>query len=121
MKKKPQSFNPLLNNPKKYREILRTSFKEKVQIDIPATLLSEFNLTKDGVELLQLPLKKQHQWVFIKGDNAAIIAKYLNALLKDKYGDRNEWTLRDYQRANEELDTLTKHVSVLIHSIVKEG
>ncbi|MDM5450965.1 DEAD/DEAH box helicase [Peribacillus simplex] len=119
--KKPKSFNPLLNNPKKYREILRTEFSEKVQTDVPASLLAKFNLQKDGLELLEIPIKKQYSWVFINADNAAVIAKYLNALLNDKYGKRNEWTLGDYKRANEELGSFINHIIVLIKSIVKEG
>lgn len=116
--KKP-SFNPLLKNPKKYRSKLREEFNEKVQFDIPAQLIQEFGLIKEGTELKKLPVKREATWILSKGDNAAIIALYLNDSLKKKYGERNSWTIDDYIHANDTLDSLLFHLRKLMKSIKK--
>src|SRR5699024_8830363 len=96
----PVHANPLLKNPKKYRMILRKEFYQKVQYDIPSEILLDFEIAKEGTELKKLPLSKEYRWVVLNNaDNAAIIAKYLNAVLNNKYGGRNNWTIKDYENA----------------------
>jgi superfamily II DNA or RNA helicase len=116
---KPVDLNPLLKNPKKYRMILRSEFANRVQNDIPAELISEFKLMKEGRSLEKLPVQKKYLW-FIQqdGDNAAIIARYLNAVLNDKYGQRTQWTIDDYINANKTLDEHVGHLKSMIKSIL---
>lgn len=115
---KPTVINPLLKNPKKYRMLLRKEFWEKVQYDIPATLITELKLKKEGRELANLPLKRDMRWVLKDGDNAAIIAKYMNCVLVSKYGPREKWTIDDYNNANSELNEFVTHLKKMIKSIL---
>ncbi|KLV23040.1 RNA helicase [Niallia circulans] len=114
------NFNPLFKNPKKYRTKLREEFNEKVQFDIPAELIQKYGFKKEGTDFKKLPVKKESRWVLSKGDNAAIIALYLNDSLKKLYGERNQWTIYDYLNATETLDSLVFHLNKLISSL-KEG
>jgi superfamily II DNA or RNA helicase len=116
---KPIEVNPLLKNPKKYRMILRSEFADKVQNDIPAAIISQFHLKKEERNLEKLPVHKKYQW-FLQhdGDNAAIIARYLNAVLSDHYGPRTKWTIEDYINANKTLDEHVEHLKQLIKSIL---
>lgn len=116
---KPVAFNPLLKNPKKYRQTLRTEFDSQVRFDIPTEILVEFNLNKDDNTLARLPINKQFSWVVKNADNAGIIAKYLNAYLSERFGSRNKWTLKDYLNAEEYLEQIVVHLKSLIKSLTK--
>ncbi|MDR7909368.1 DEAD/DEAH box helicase [Bacillus velezensis] len=113
-------FNPLLKNPKKYRNVLREGFNEKVQYEIPAQLILEFDLTKEGIEFKNLPLQRVHQWTLQKPDNTAIIAAYLNSFFKNKYGERKNWVVDDYLNANKDLDAQIEYLRILIRGTLKK-
>ncbi|WP_394512564.1 DEAD/DEAH box helicase [Priestia aryabhattai] len=115
---RPMTTNPLLKNPKKYRMMLRSEFNEQVQHEIPATIIAKFNLEKEARNLAILPLNKSFRWVLDHGDNAAIIAKYLNAFFVKKYGPRDEWKIADYQKATSELKAQTEHLINMIKTIL---
>lgn len=116
---KPSNISPLLKNPKKYRSILRNEFDQAVKIEIPATLLSEFSLNKEGEQLLKLRVKPSLRWVFNNNpDNAAIIAKYLNGYFNERYGQRNNWTIKDYENATSDLFAIVNHLRKMIKSII---
>lgn len=114
----PESTNPLLKNPQKYRIMLRNEFNDRVQYEIPATILAKFNLDKEGRNLAILPVNKLHRWVLDEGDNAAIVTKYLNSFFSKKYGPRNTWRISDYQKANLELQSQTDHLIHMIETIL---
>lgn len=114
----PVFVNPLLKNPKKYRMILRAEVDNEIKLNIPTELLLENSLNKEGTELALLPVKKAHNWVLKDGDNAAIIAKYLNSVLRAKFGKRDTWTIADYQHAQKELNDIKGHLNKMISSIV---
>ncbi|MGZ9782498.1 DEAD/DEAH box helicase [Bacillus pseudomycoides] len=117
-KTKPVEYNPLLNNPRKYRMTLRNDFAQKVQHDIPATLIVEYDLNPNGNELKELPFGTNVRWVLSKGDNLAIIAVYLNAVLREKFGERGNWTINDYLHATKDLDKIVDHLKTMIESII---
>lgn len=113
----PTAFNPLLKNPKKYRQTLRDEFYSKVQFDIPSEILVEFNLNKEDDTLKSLRVKQKYQWALKNGDNAAIISKYLNAVLSDYFGPRNTWNLKDYLNAEKRLKYIVDHLKFMINSL----
>lgn len=115
----PKDLNPLLKNPKKYRAILREDLDKLVRFEIPANLITKFSLARNGTELYKLPVKNNYKWIFKNNpDNVAIIAKYLNAYLNNKYGDRKKWILKDYENAKKELPTIVEHLEKMIKSII---
>jgi superfamily II DNA or RNA helicase len=114
----PKNINPLLKNPRKYRMMLRSEFADKIQQDIPASLIAKFHLKKEGKELGNLPVNREYSWVLRDGDNAAIIAKYLNAVLGKKFGPREKWTINDYHNANDQLDNYVEHLQRMIKSLL---
>ncbi|MFK4305351.1 hypothetical protein ABH957_000019 [Bacillus sp. RC242] len=110
-------FNPLINNPKKYRLTLREEFNQKIQYDLPAALLQEYNLDTKGTELSKLSLKDK--WILDKGTNDAIIVIFLNNELKKRFSDRDLWTINDYNFAENYLDNdLVPYLRKLIESII---
>lgn len=115
---KPVFINPLLKNPKKYRMILRSEFDEDVRVNIPSELLLKHSLEKQGRELTALPVAPKYRWVLSNGDNAAIIAKYLSDVLKNKFGKRDDWKIDDYQYARKELTNIIEHLNKMIISIL---
>lgn len=117
---RPTNTNPLLKNPKKFRMMVRSSFSQKIQHDIPTQLLVDNGLSKEGYELAKLPLRADVRWARDSGDNAAIIAVYLNAILQKTFGDRKQWTIEDYTHAEKELTQIISHLEKMIRS-VKNG
>lgn len=114
---KPRDENPLLKSPKKYRMFVRKEFHENVRMNLPAKLISEFGVEKEGREFAKaLPSK----YFYLKNneelDNAALIALYLNDKLKEEFGQRDVWTLDNYFRAQDYLDELVKHLAEMIQS-----
>ncbi|GIN71286.1 hypothetical protein J14TS2_17610 [Bacillus sp. J14TS2] len=117
---RPISFNPLMKNPRKYRQILKEEFANKVQFKIPAEIILKFGLVKEDNTLRNLKVNYKHQWTLKGGDNAAIISKYLNAVLSQKFGRRDTWTLNDYLNGEKELKAIVTHLEFMIESLVKE-
>ncbi|WP_245804419.1 DEAD/DEAH box helicase [Shouchella oshimensis] len=118
----PVAFNPLLKNPKKYRETLRKQFSDDVQFNIPAELLVEFQLNKEDNCLKDLKVNKRFKATINKPklDNAGIISVYLNDVLYAKFGSRGQWKLSDYMHAQEELGRIVKHLKFLIENLKEE-
>lgn len=115
-----QMFNPLLKNPKKYRRQLRERFDARIKYELPAELLSKFQLRKEGRELIELPINPRHSWVLNNDpDNAAIISKYLTSLYNVKYGNRSNWRIPDFEHALNEMDDSVNHLNIMIKSVVK--
>ncbi|SET61924.1 DEAD/DEAH box helicase [Paenibacillus sp. NFR01] len=114
---KPKEENPLLKSPKKYRMFIRKEFHENVYANIPARLISEFGVEKEGREFAKaLPAKYFYLKNDLKLDNAALVTRYLNEKLKEEFGSRDVWALDDYFRAQEYLGDLVKHLAEMIQS-----
>lgn len=114
---KPREENPLLKSPKKYRMLVRQEFHTNVYENIPAQFISDFGVEKEKRDFAKaLPAK----YKFIKSnegfDNAAIITFFLNAKLKEEFGERDIWMLDDYFKAEVYLSELVKHLYEIIES-----
>ncbi|HDX9587632.1 TPA: DEAD/DEAH box helicase family protein [Bacillus pseudomycoides] len=109
-------FNPLINNPKKFRLKLRQEFNQKIQYDIPATLLLDFKLEAHGNELTNLPIKQK--WILQKEKNDAIISYFLNNESKQRFGERDKWNIDDYRHANVFLEQAVIQLRKMIESII---
>lgn len=114
----PVMGNPLLKNPRKYRMILREDFSQKVQFQIPAELILEYNLSESGTELNRLPVNFKFKWTLQNATNTGIIAKYLNAVLSDKFDTRSKWTIKDYENALKDLDNIVSHLRKMMENIL---
>lgn len=117
----PETENPLLKSPKKYRMLIRKEFNDNVHENIPAQLISEFGVEKENRDFAAAIPSRYH---FIKNnesfDNAAIVTVFLNTKLKEQFGDRDDWVLDDFFRAEEYLEDLVKTLSEMIESIIRK-
>ncbi|OMD87837.1 MULTISPECIES: DEAD/DEAH box helicase [Paenibacillus] len=112
---KPKDENPLLKSPKKYRMFVRKEFHDNVYSNIPAKLISEFGVEKEGREFAKaLPSKYFYLKNDPKLDNAGLVTRYLNEQLKEEFGPRDVWTLDNFFRAQEYLEDLVKHLAEMI-------
>ncbi|MED5015938.1 DEAD/DEAH box helicase family protein [Paenibacillus chibensis] len=117
---KPETENPLLKSPKKYRMLIRTEFNNNVHENIPAQLISEFGVEKENRDFASAIPSRYN---FIKNkeslDNAGIVTVYLNTKLKEQFGDRDDWVLDDFFRAEEYLEDLVKNLIEMIESTIR--
>ncbi|WP_242314404.1 DEAD/DEAH box helicase family protein [Bacillus cereus group sp. BfR-BA-01355] len=109
-------FNPLINNPKKFRIKLREEFNQRIQFDLPATLLLDYGLEAQGNELTQLPIKQK--WILQKEKNDAIISVFLNNACKQRFGERSEWAIDDYKHADAYLEQIIVQLRKMLESII---
>ena len=116
--RKPEDFNPIYLRPDKYVKQVKTSFAIQVQETLPAEIILEFNLTKEERTLAGLPIFRKYEWIAsdIKSDNAGLIARYLNQVLYERFGKRDEWewTIREVEYAQEYLDQVVDHLKIVI-------
>ncbi|MEG6512434.1 DEAD/DEAH box helicase family protein [Desulforamulus ruminis] len=119
---KPQNTNPLLKNIKKYRIMVRDNFNRKIHQDIPAELITEFNVEKEGRDFANLRLTKDYRWITNNDqyDNAAIIAVLLNSIMKNTFGSRDKWNLQDYFRAEEYLEKVVDQLRTMLKSSLRK-
>lgn len=116
---KPVIDNPLLKSPKKYRMFIRKEFNDNVYTNIPAKLIAEYGVEKEGREFANaLPAKYSYLKRNESLDNAALVTLYINAKLKEEFGQRDVWLLQDYFRAEEYLNGLVSHLSEMIQSSI---
>jgi superfamily II DNA or RNA helicase len=116
--RKPEDFNPIYLRPDKYVKQVKQNFAMQVQETIPADIILEFGLIKEERTLSRLPVLKKYLWLASdeKSDNAAIIARYLNQILFERFGKRGEWewTIQEVEYAQEYLDQVVDHLKVVI-------
>lgn len=116
--RKPEDFNPIYLRPDKYVKQVKHNFAVQVQETIPADIILEFGLVKEERTLSRLPVLKKYPWLASdeKSDNAAIIARYLNQTLYERFGKRGEWewTIQEVEYAQEYLDQVVDHLKVVI-------
>ncbi|MCP3746688.1 DEAD/DEAH box helicase [Paenibacillus sp. A3M_27_13] len=117
---KPKAESPLLKSPKKFRMLVRQKFNTKIHEDLPAQLITDFNVNKLGREFAKaIPAK----FSFIKNnealDNAGIVTLYLNTKLKQEFGERDIWVLSDFYKAETFLEDLVNHLYEMIKSALE--
>ncbi|CAH0122777.1 hypothetical protein PAE9249_05368 [Paenibacillus sp. CECT 9249] len=122
--RKPEDFDPIYLRPDKYVKQVKHNFAVQVQETIPAEIILEFGLIKEERDLARLPVYKKYRWIASdeNSDNAALIARYLNQVLYERFGKREnwEWTIKEVEYAQEYLDQVVDHLKVVIRDTIRK-
>lgn len=122
--KKPEDFDPIYLRPDKYVKQVKRNFAMQAQETIPAEIILEFGLVKEKRDLAELPVIKKYRWIAsdVKSDNAALIARYINQMLFERFGKREnwEWTIKEVEYAQEYLNKVVDHLKVVIRDTIRK-
>lgn len=109
--------NNTIKRPDIYFRRTRKDIDKRIRFEIVPGLISKHQIDKAGIELKNLPIfERKFSWIRKNGkNNAAMLAQYFNAYLKNELGNsRDEWTIDDYVLANAKLDELTEFVDAIL-------
>lgn len=110
--------NPI-KRPDLYFASRRKEIDVKIREQIVPELLLEFSIDKEGVDLKQFSIfqNSEYSWIAKQKNNAAMLAVYFNAYLKNTVGDRNNWAIDDYDIADGKLDKCVEYVRLKLQEI----
>lgn len=101
--------NPILR-PDLYFKQKKSNIDAQINENLIPTLLNDYGLVKEQDDLKNHRIFQDRNNSWIKNnfhDNAAILAVYINNLLKNMIGrKREEWTIDDYELADKKLDQI---------------
>lgn len=115
------SENSVIKRPDLYFKKTRKDIDTKIRYEFVPQLISKYGIDKAGTNLKNLPIfTKKFSWIGMNGkNNAAMLALYFNTYLKNEMGNsREEWTLQDYELANDKLDELYEYVEVVLDDFI---
>lgn len=113
--------NSTIKRPDVYFKKTRKDIDTKIRFEFVPQLISKYSVDKAGTNLKSLPIfTKKFSWIVKNGkNNAAMLALYFNTYLKNEMGNsREEWTLQDYELANDKLDELYEYVEAVLDDFI---
>lgn len=110
-----------IKRPDLYFKKTRKDIDTKIRYEFVPQLISKYSVDKAETNLKDLPIfTKKFSWIGKNGkNNAAMLALYFNTYLKNEMGNsREEWTLQDYEIANDKLDELYEYVDAVLDDFI---
>lgn len=117
-----ESGNNAIKRPDLYFKQTRKDIDNRIRFEFVPELISKYKIDKSGNELSALPIfQRKFSWIVKSGkNNAAMLALYFNAYLKNELGSSREtWSIDDYKLANNKLDELFEYVDTIIGDFIK--
>ncbi|MBS7837226.1 DEAD/DEAH box helicase [Wohlfahrtiimonas chitiniclastica] len=108
--------------PDQARQILRTQLKQ-LNVDVTTNILFELSLDDKGAEVICFFNKKQIFIPYAKEDepNDAVIAKYINQKLYNKFGKREELSNEELLASSQEMTKIQEELIRLLSGIKHEN
>jgi hypothetical protein len=100
----------------------RIGLDSRIRDNIVPTLLSKYSLNKETDELKKSMLfNGKYYWIAQQNNNnAAMLAIYINASLKDMIGaKREEWTTKDWENAEIKLNKIEEFLNKVLEDFTK--
>lgn len=90
----------------------------KIRAEIVPELITEFNIDKNGKDLVKLPYfsDNRYKWIVTRAkDNAALLAMLFNNYLKIEMGSsRDKWSQDDYKIAYQKLEKIVQYIKGIL-------
>jgi len=116
--------NSELKRPDLYFADKKKAIDTEIKQIIVPRLITEYEINQSGNDLKNIFLFKapQYKWI-TKGDrdNGGMLAIYLNTYLKNELGKKkDEWTIDDYDVANDKLKQIVEYVEQILTEYKKQ-
>lgn len=116
-----QNSKSKIKRPDQYFKNRKKDIDHMIKYEIVPELINEFNLQKDGDEIIGCRLfKGKFYWIRKIGNNAGMLSSYFSDALRHKIGKkRKQWKLSDYDIAFEQIDAIKEYVENVLHSYLE--
>ncbi|ADQ14049.1 DEAD/DEAH box helicase [Halanaerobium hydrogeniformans] len=116
-----QTSKSKIKRPDQYFKNRKKDIDHLIKYEIVPELINEFNLQKDGDEIIGCRLfKDKFSWIRKIGNNAGMLSAYFSDALRHKISKkRKDWNLSDYDIAFEQIDAIKEYAENVLHSYLE--